>query len=214
MFEHMTCFFLCFICAEMRTWIVGDSLIRDAGENNPQLLGGGRVVWLGLSGARLINIENRFRRRLFRNEFPTTVIIHLGTNDVLRSPTIEIRGRILETLVTLRRLLPTTRIIWSAILPRLGYAEEKTPGAGGRCTVNLNKYARSVVRSGLLGGNAHAISHSGSFNPRRRNVDGPLYRYDCVHLTPLGSSLLRENFQNALVHFNSHPGDLFYPVRG
>jgi len=198
-----------------RTWFVGDSIIRDAGDDNPQIPGGGICVWSGIAGYRLYNLDARLRRMLIRdrNEYPSTIVIHLGTNDILKTPTADIRERVKKTLVLIRNLLPTVRIIWSDILPRLAYSEEKVPGAGKSSTININKYAHQICRLSLEG-NSHFIKHSRVFNPRLRNVEGrgPIYRYDGVHLTAAGNLLLRQSFGEALTHFNSFPGDLCFPT--
>ncbi len=185
--------------------------MRDAGVDSPQLPGGGTVLWYGLGGARLVNFHARLRRLLIRNriEYPTTVILHLGSNDILKSPMRETRGLAEEALKILRNLLPDSRIVWSDILPRLAYSEEQIPNAGKAVTININKHAHRVCRN-LLGGNAHYIRHSRVFNPRFRNIDNPLWRYDGVHLTPHGNLLFRQAISNALEHFNSSPIDEEY----
>ena len=193
---------------------MGDSIIRNAGDDIPQIPGGGICLWSGLSGARLYNLNARLRRLLIRdrNEYPSTIVIHLGSNDILKSSTTDIRARVRESLLTIRNLLPNVRIIWSDILPRLAYSEERVPGAGRRSTVNINKYAHQVCRS-QLGGNAHVIKHSRVFNPRLRNVEGrgPLFRYDCVHLTDTGNILFRQTLGEALSFFNASPDVFAFP---
>ncbi|XP_072051004.1 uncharacterized protein [Amphiura filiformis] len=118
-----------------RTWVVGDSIIKRAGTKQTQLHGGGYVKWEGQPGDKLIgsrhgDVVNRVARLMYKNPFPTTVILHIGTNDILKRPTWEIRNKVLECLEGLRALLPSARLIWSDILIRLGYPDEMKEGAG------------------------------------------------------------------------------------
>ena len=108
----------------MRTWVIGDSIVARAGKNNIQLRGAGVVIWQGVGGAKCAGLVNRLTRILQREPFPTTVILHLGTNDIFKSSTWEINKRVRENLEGIRRLLPNTRMIWSDIIIRLEYADE------------------------------------------------------------------------------------------
>ena len=61
---------------------------------------------------------NHFLRN---NSFPTTVVLHVGTCDIFKDITTNIRGRVEENLKIIRNLLPDTRIIWADIIPRQFY---------------------------------------------------------------------------------------------
>ena len=101
----------------MRTWIMGDSFITHAGKFQEQLRGGGTVSWKGLGGARIAGLGNKLHFHLRRFPYPTTLIIHLGCNDIFKSHLGDIRSRIKLDLKTIRNILPNTRIIWSDVLP-------------------------------------------------------------------------------------------------
>ena len=62
-------------------FILGDSLIKHAG-NNTQIHGGGEVLWNSLSGACLAGLGNRLRYYLNKNEYQTTLLLHLGSNNI------------------------------------------------------------------------------------------------------------------------------------
>ena len=134
--------------------MLGDSIVARAGSEQQQIQGGGRTYWSGVSGARCAGLMNRISRLLQRRAFPTTLILHVGSNDILKSSNREIRSRVLENIRGLRALLPNTRIIWSDILVRLAYCDERVPGAGRRAMRNINKYAHVVCRS-LVSGDNH-----------------------------------------------------------
>ena len=196
----------------MRTWIVGDSIIRRAGNRNTQLHGAGETLWDGKPGGQLLHLISRVRWLLGHNQFPTTIVVHMGTNDIFKASLGEIRASITENLKTIRQLLPFVRIIWSDILFRLGYSLQKKKGAGVRSTKNLNQHAHKVCRE-MLGGNAHVIRYSEVFHPSLNNVDdnGPIYGYDCTHPTERGLLIIRQQIANALVVFNNQPRTFAYP---
>ena len=197
----------------MRTWVIGDSIINRAGKDQVQIHGGGKVLWNGLSGAHCVDLVGRVTRLMNnrRRAAPTTLIIHVGTNDIFTHPTWEIRRRVEENLTGLRALLPNTRLIWSDILLRLGYPEEEIDGAGKRNMRNINKWAHKICRE-KLGENAYVIVHSGVFASHLRNLHGrPIYKYDCTHPSDFGLLLFRQNLSNALVHFNNQPNSKHYP---
>lgn len=50
------------------------------------------------------------------DRYPSTIIIHIGSNDIFEDSTTLIRKQMMELLTTTRKLLP--RIIWSDMLPR------------------------------------------------------------------------------------------------
>ena len=116
-----------YISGPRRTWIVGDSFVARAGKNEPQLAGGGSVFWKGVGGLRIAGLDNRMRSYLYRWRvpYPSTIVLHVGCNDLFRSNLGDIRSRIKENLLAIRNTLPQTTIIWSDVLPRHAYFEER-----------------------------------------------------------------------------------------
>ena len=130
----------------MRTWAVGDSIVnRAAGQSNPQLNGDGVVLWKGLPGAKCAGVVNRLIRLLQKNPFPTTIILHLGTNNIFKGSQKEILKRLRENLLGIRKLLPNIRLIWSDVLVRVGYSEEQNAGAGKKVMRHINKAAHKCA---------------------------------------------------------------------
>ena len=194
----------------MRTWIVGDSLIGQAGSTNAQLAGGGAVTWKGVGGSRFFGLISRVLRyhSLLGNTWPTTIILHVGTCELFRSNLGDIRKRLRETLLGIRELSPRVRLIWSDILPRQFYEEEFEEGCGKRSTITLNKYAHQVVRKELT--NACFIRHSHIFNP----LNDALFSADGLHLSDDGKVALQRSLSDGLVFFNANPGSVSYPPLG
>lgn len=188
-----------------RTWILGDSIAYWAGTTNQQLRGGGEVLWLGRRGANLSRIMGIIRRNLRRQPFPTTIIIHVGTNDIFDSSTLQLRARIPELVRSVRHILPRTRIIWSDVLDRLFYYGEAQPGAGRRVGNFINSQAHRAIYE--LGRNAHFISYRGTLDASTP----AFYRRDGVHLNDAGNIMFRMVLAEGLVFFNTHPGSTEFP---
>jgi lysophospholipase L1-like esterase len=195
--------FVLFVSAPTRTWLVGDSIIFHVGKTNTQLQGGGLVIWKGLSGAKISGLRNRLSRMLHKYEYPTTIILHLGTNDIFNANLGVIRARIKSNLQDVRNLLPNTRVIWSDILPRRKYKLERKEGAGKKCTIDLNKYAHQICDEIR---NACVIRSSHIFNPLVKELF-----HDDVHLSDVGAAHFKLHLSNALSSFNRYPEVTNFP---
>ena len=144
--------------------------MRRAGKYDAQLTGGGIVKWWGYGGAGSSELLEKIQKLLYKEPYPTTLIIHIGTNDIFKYKTGDIKQVIKANLLSLRKLLPNSKLIWSDIIARLAYHREKVKGAGAKVTRNLNKCARQVCRRKL--DNAHVITHYTTIHPDKRNVNG------------------------------------------
>ncbi|XP_038062831.1 LIM domain-binding protein 3-like isoform X2 [Patiria miniata] len=187
-----------------RTWVVGDSIVFRAGDHAPNEPALGLITWRGVRGAKISSMIPSIRAQLQHSPVPTTIVIHLGTNDLFSIPVKEIRGRLEEGLQGLRHMLPHTRIVWSDILLRLFYYGEERPGVGKKNVNALNKYAHRVCKNL---GNAHGIVHSCTINSSQQS----LYWRDGLHLSTLGSQQFCKNISAALAFFTSHPSALLHP---
>ena len=96
---------------------------------------------------------------------------------MFKSGTWEINKRVRENLEGIRRLLPNTRMIWSDIIIRLEYGEERIARAGKGNMRNMNKRAHSFLRK--LDGVNKVVIHSGIFQSGRYHEDNhSLFEYD------------------------------------
>lgn len=183
---------------------MGDSLVRHAGENNPQPLGEGVISWLGYPGRSLAEMPDKLCKHLRKNPHPSVLIIHAGTCDVFEQSTKEMRWIIGEVLWGIRNLLPSTTIIWSDILPRTYYHGELTPGAGRRIINFFNAQAHGQIHKIE---NAGYIYHKPLFPPKHYN----LYRRDGLHLAKEGNIVFRMYLAEAVLYFRTHPGAKVFP---
>ena len=188
----------------MRTVVIGDSMVRRVAARKVQLAGGGFTMYFGEGGAKIGGLREMTIRNLSRRRMPTTLIIHIGTNDIFLDSIGAIRYRIEENVMSVRKLLPHKRIIWSNILPHAIYLKknQESKGAGKRCTLNLNKFAHNLC---MKIPNMRYIQHQNfSF------TDRSLFYWDSVHLSDKGYKLLLANWSNGLVFLNAHSDALGY----
>ena len=148
---------------------MGDSIVHWAGKIHASLPVAGQVSWIGERGAHVAGLAKRLRKKLRNRPYPTTILLHIGTNDIFENTTYVMRSVIQDNLRGIRNLLPNTRIIWSDILPRLYYHRERQPGAGSRVSKFLNGVAHREIRAM---GNAHIINHEGCFLPQALDYIG------------------------------------------
>jgi lysophospholipase L1-like esterase len=188
----------------MLTLVIGDSMVGRLSGRGVQLRGGGRVLWRGVGGARLSGLCYMLSSYLRRRQAPTTIVIHVGTNDLFHDMLSGVRANVVEVLSAVRKLFPDSRIIWSDILYRAFYLNEASPRAGKRSTNNINKYAHQVCRRLP---NTCFIKHSHIF----ANTDHTLFVYDGVHLSYKGKQFLLDNWAQALLFFNAVPGAKGFP---
>ena len=116
---------------------------------------------------------------IYRRSYPTTVVIHIGSNDILQLTTLELRNQIPALLDSIRNLLPYSRIIWSDILPRREYYQEVKPWAGRKATNFANSQAHKAIYKLY---NACFIKHSGVLSIDKSS----LFRDDGTHLSKSG----------------------------
>lgn len=180
-----------------RCWVVGDSIIRWAGEGNPQLMGTGQTIWLGLSGARILGLQSRLNRLLAGRSAPQTLIIHLGTNDVFQLSQYELCRAAESALRFVRQRLPHCRVVWSSILPRLFWYGESLPGVGDRVRRVVNRRATRVCET-MPGDNR--VIRNNWLSVR----DHSLFRRDGIHLSGRGNIQFRNHLEAAIQHFNAH----------
>ena len=179
-------------------------MVHWAALQNSQLQGGGEVTWIGKRGAHLSGLASKLKRLLRRKPYPTTIIVHIGTNDILSSTTCRMRFAIPENLMGIRQLLPNTRIIWSDIMPRLFYYGQNRSGAGRRVANFFNSQAHKCIYSM---DNAHFITHSVAFAPRHYG----LFRPDGLHLSEEGIIVYKMVLSESLVFFDRNPSAKIFP---
>ena len=187
------------ISGHPQIWIVGDSIVRRAKERAAatgrlQLGTPYTIQWHGQGGARHEDRGRMVDNRLMRSAPPLIVVLHLGTNNIGQIDACSCRAAIKTALDTLRARMPQALIIWSSILPRIGYRGNRPTGCNNQdalegVRVSLNNYAR---RQTNRMGNASIIIHDID------RADHNMFIRDGVHLSDQGSDILIAGFALAI----------------
>jgi hypothetical protein len=119
---------------------------------------------------------------------PDILLIHCGGNDLGQICLSYINFSLKAWLADLLHLLPGTRIIWSAILPRLHYRNEENH-------FKLNKGRKRINTSTMA---KFCISNGGGYIHYPRIVENQLFFRDLVHLSSFGNSIFMDNIMNGL----------------
>ncbi|XP_042299830.1 uncharacterized protein LOC121917774 isoform X1 [Sceloporus undulatus] len=178
-------------------WIIGHSIVFWAERH---AIFSSRGTDLGLSAVATIRWAGRrgmlwgaFLPRVIEMAAegtpPDVILIHLGENDLVRMPGLQLVGRMTSDLHQLRRRFPQATILWTRLLPRRAW-----PGARSESAINAARrhVNRDITRNlAWIGG--RAVSH------RDIRVELPdLFRGDGVHLSPRGCDLYLDEMSRAI----------------
>ncbi len=143
------------------------------------------MIWKGKSGAGMRDLYSLVRS-VNHGPSPIVIIVHIGTNDLVTVDEFCMRQRITEALQTYTAQFPNTKVVWSDILPRVFYFGAKSQAAVEKKRKAVNRWAKSQCKR--LG--ASCLTH-----PQFTWSETALYRFDGVHLSPLGTQLFRDNLR-------------------
>ncbi|XP_061464726.1 uncharacterized protein LOC133376496 [Rhineura floridana] len=120
---------------------------------------------------------------------PHILLIHLGKNDLVQCPGMDLLLKVTHDLTWLRRSYPTLILVWSEMLMRRVWRGALHPNKIDRSRKWVSRKVRDLVLS--LGG--ACITHD-----RIRFYSPQLFRDDGVHLSELGCDLFLEDLRLGL----------------
>ena len=177
-------------------WLVGSSIVKRAFPAAKKYPGGSslgqeaEVWWQGYSGLTLNRVQGKLKTLLKVEDPPDFLLLHVGGNDIGQTPIKIMKDILLRLLSFIRKAFrPTTRLIWSEILPRRLALENKGLLSASR---RFNSFATKSVKqtSGFY------LRHI-----NLRTVDNVNYLLDGVHLSPAGNKLFLDNLSFGLHNF-------------
>ena len=127
-------------------------------------------------------------------EAPDLLIIHCGGNDIgdPAGSNCELRHKMFKTIQFLRNLLPSTRIIWSQILPRLKWRDEICHEALEKARIRTNSFIATII-----------IQSGGAYirYPEIVELNTGMFSDDNVHLSDIGNEIFLYRIQQAICAF-------------
>lgn len=191
-------------------WIVGSSIIKRASWEARTHPGGLNlsfrrididIWWNGKGGMLSSMLRKHINSMLLQESSPHFLLIHVGANDLGNLSLLDLRHNLDEILQCVQTDLPSTRIIWSQMLPRLKwrYSQDKKAMQKGRYRVN-NKISSLVLKSG-----GYYLRHPGILRvPKFFDDDG-------VHLSEFAQSVFLLQIQKGLQFFIQNKGHVYPP---
>ena len=138
---------------------------------------------------KLRDVKPKLRTMSSFEEAPDIIVLHCGGNDLGQHSIGDLRELAQSQLQYVATLFPTTKIIWSQILPRSNWRYSENRKAMDRVRIRLNNAAATeAVR---LGGGYVRY-------PELKLSCSQLWAKDGTHISPLGKEVFLNTLQGAL----------------
>lgn len=193
-------------------WIVGSSIVRNAGiaalsRPGGQGLGlqtkGIDIWWQGYGGLWFVDLACKLRWLAQFENPPNFIVIHCGANDIGQVKTQKLLDRVRWDLRLLASVFPNTKLVWSFLLPRVAWRYSKNVRAMEQSRNRVNRAAAKEI----LGCGGRLLRHTQFLGKPKQ-----LYSRDGVHLSGLGNDIYLNNLQGALEYFVKNEEGVVFPV--
>ena len=156
---------------------------------------GFRLWWQGKGGMTWGELVPRINFLLNFENPPKVLVIHCGGNSLGLISLFELRRQMKTAILKIHSMLPSTKIVWSQILPRSAWRYSEDSKAMNFAAARLNNYAAWLCIK--LGGSYI------KYPELAWNVPG-MFASDGVHLSHLGNNFFLFNLQCALLEITSN----------
>ena len=138
-------------------------------------------------------LQKKVQTLLQYEDPPDFLVIHCGGNNIgIGTKSIVLRKRMENTLKRYKKLMPSTKIIWSQILPRKNWRSRIDKKILNGIRIRLNS-SLALLAIGLGGGYIRY--------PELSVCDENFYGQDRVHLNNMGNDIFLYRIQQALQVF-------------
>ena len=144
------------------------------------------IWWQGRGGLILSRMKQAIRTMLKFEDQPHVIVIHIGGNDLGREKTKVLCDKLREFMSWLAKVMPTTVLVWSQILPRLQW----------RYSNNLKAMEKSRVRVNTS--IASYLTKSSGCYIRYIKANHRFLGEDGVHLSGLGNDVFLNTLQRGI----------------
>ena len=137
------------------------------------------------------DLYRRIEYLLTIEDSPDILVIHCGANDIGYRVSCVFGHDMIRTVDRLRILLPKCKLVWSQILPRLKYRNEKIHKSLEKTRIRMN----SMISTYILKCGGGYIRY-----PEISESDPALFTDD-VHLSQIGNDIFTYRIQQGLYNF-------------
>lgn len=193
----------------VNVWIIGSSIIKHAFVHARKRPGGihlglkerlgVEIFWQGKGGMRWWEVKKKIRHLLTLADEPDILLIHCGGND-FRKKSIELRMQMIQDLEEISVLLPSTKLVWSQMLPRPLWLTTNDAGLEN-ARIRLNSFVGSKI---LSFNNGYYVKYP-DINIKSLN----LFYDDGVHLSSAGNEVFLGIIQGGLEYVIQNKGKVF-----
>lgn len=147
------------------------------------------IKWFGNRGMHWSQLDRFISGKLQHQPPPNVMILQLGSNDMVSMKNRVLIEDIRCSVLRLRSLLPSVRIIWSNILPRHYWHGAENPKQVDKARKRVN----SAVKGLVLAEGGAVIGH-----PALVVKEVQQFRNDGVHLSTKGNAVYLEGIRGAM----------------
>lgn len=149
------------------------------------------VLWHAKGGLKWRDLLKHINLLLPVVDPPDILVIHCGGNDVAQGNSCVLRHSMISVIDKLFVMFPNSRLVWSAILPRIKWRGEKSHSAVSRIPVRINSQI-----------GAYVVKRGGCYIRYPEITDTNLNLFaDDVHLSAVGNQFFLYRLQQALQTF-------------
>lgn len=181
-------------------WAQRRAITRPVGRNLQLEKYGVKIRWCGIRGMKWSHLLTRLQRDVANFPRPHYLVLQLGSNDLVASPSGVLRWEMKLDLQSISQFLPNTVIVYSYILPRLFWF-------GARSYKAIDKARKRINR--VIGNHAIAL-HGKVIKQSDISADElGLFRFDGTHLSDIGNDIYLNCLQGALETFLTKTTSIF-----
>lgn len=192
-------------------WIVGSSIVKHAfvaarsrpgGINLGLQRIGVSIWWQGRGGLVLSKMKQAIQTLLKFEDPPHVIVIHVGGNDLGNENTYVLCDKLREFMSWLAKIMPTTVLVWSQMLPRSQWRNSKDLKAMEKSRVRVN----TSIASYLTKSSGCYIRYP---DIKANHI---FLKEDGVHLSGLGNDVFLNTLQGGIEKIVSNLGvNLTFP---
>ena len=176
---------------ELDLLVIGSSIMRDVDASRIESRSTTKALTICMPGARINDVRKKITN-LHHDHVIKNIIIHVGGNNINKNTTHDphpLSNEVIEMLQHTKKIMPETKIHYSAILP--GSSDNILPAI-----FHINRTVREYCMTNNIKFIPHYIFHQYRVTNSQVHyrIDRSLFIKDIIHPTPAGTSAIAKNF--------------------